>query len=55
MQLAEVTENATCAGDLDAIAEVVSRLRLDGRVMNMAALAALVLRGQIAPTPRKSD
>ncbi len=30
-QLAEVAEKATCADDLDAVAEIVGRLRLDGR------------------------
>jgi hypothetical protein len=46
--LAGVTKNATSDSDLDAVAEVVGRLRLDGRVMDMATFAALVLRGEIA-------
>ena len=29
--LAEVAEKATCASDLDAVADVVGRLRLDGK------------------------
>jgi hypothetical protein len=47
-QLAEATETATCASDLDAVAEVVRRLRLDGKVMDMVTFEALVLRGEIA-------
>ena len=50
-QLAEVAETATCASDLDAVADVVGRLRLDGRVMDMATFEALVLRGEIAAPP----
>ena len=49
--LAELTETATCACDLHAVAELVRRLRLDGRVMDMATFEALVLRGEIAGTP----
>ena len=46
--LAEMAEKATCASDLDAVADVVGRLRLDGKVMDMAAFEMLVVRGQIA-------
>ena len=43
-QLTEAAQRATCASDLDAVADVVGRLRLDGNVMDMATFAALVLR-----------
>jgi hypothetical protein len=46
---------APCASDFDAVAEVVGRLRLDGRVMDMATFAALVHRGQIAAQPPEPD
>ena len=49
--LAELTETATMYRDLHAVAELVRRLRLDGRVMDMATFEALVLRGEIAGTP----
>ena len=54
-QLAEVTERATCPRDLDVVAEVIGRLRLDGRIMDMATFEALVLRGQIAAQPPEPD
>jgi hypothetical protein len=54
-QLAAVAENATCASDLESVAEVVGRLRLDGRIMHMATFEALVLRGQIAAQPPEPD
>jgi hypothetical protein len=38
--------------DLEAVAEVVSRLRLDGHVMDMATFEALMLRGQSTAPPR---
>ena len=50
-QLAEVTEKAICASDLEPVVEIVERLRLDGHVMDMATFEALVLRGEIAPPP----
>jgi hypothetical protein len=50
-QLAEAAEKATCASDLDAVADVVGRLRLDGRIMDMGTFDALVLRGEIAAPP----
>ena len=43
---------APCASDLDVVADVVGRLRLDGRVMDMATFEALVLRGVIAAAAR---
>ena len=49
--LAEMAEKATCASDLDPIADIVGRLRLDGKVMDMATFEALVLRGEIAAPP----
>jgi hypothetical protein len=54
-RLADVTENATCASDLEAVSEIVGRLRLDGRVMDIANFEALVLRGHIAAPPRQLD
>jgi hypothetical protein len=54
-QLTEAATRATCASDLESVAEVVGRLRLDGNVMDMAVFEALVLRGEIAEPPRKSD
>jgi hypothetical protein len=51
-QLVEVAETATCAGDLDAVAGIVGRLRLDGKVMDMATFEGLVLRGELAPAPQ---
>jgi hypothetical protein len=53
-QLAQVTETATCADDLDTVADIVGRLRLDGRVIDMTCFEELVLRGVIAP-PRQPD
>jgi hypothetical protein len=50
-QLVEVAEKATCASDLEPVVEIVRRLRLDGRVMDMATFEALVLRREIAPPP----
>lgn len=47
-QLTEAAQKATCASALDAVAEIVGRLRLDGKVMEMAAFEALVLRREIA-------
>ena len=35
--LTEVAEKAECAGDLQPVAELVGRLRLNGRVIGMAA------------------
>jgi hypothetical protein len=52
-QLAEAAQSATSASDLDAVADVVGRLRLDGRVMDMATFEVLVLRGEIEPPPRQ--
>lgn len=49
--LAETAEEAKCASDLEVLAEIVGRLRLDGRVMDMAEFEALVLRGEMAPPP----
>jgi hypothetical protein len=54
-QLAEITDNATCASDMDAVADVVGRLRLDGKSMDMASFAARVLRGEIATPPPQPD
>ena len=54
-QLAEVAEKVTCADDLDAVANVVGRLRLDGKVIDMATFEALVLHGEIAPPPVAPD
>jgi hypothetical protein len=54
MQLVNATQ-ATCADDLKAVANVVSRLRLDGFVPDMATFEALVLRREIAPPPPKVD
>ena len=42
---------ASCASDLNAVVDVVGRLRLDGRVMSKAEFEALVLHGEIAPPP----
>jgi len=53
-QLAEATEKATCASDLDAVANIIGRLRLDGHVMDMATFEELVLRGEIAPPPDRT-
>lgn len=50
-QLAETAEKATCTSDLEAVADVVRRLRVDGRVMDMASFEALVLRGKLATAP----
>jgi hypothetical protein len=50
-QLVEVAANATCASHLEPVAQIVTRLRLDGHVMEMAEFEALVLRGEIAPPP----
>jgi hypothetical protein len=52
-QLAEMAEKATCSDDLQIVADVVGRLRLDGAVMDVATFEALVLRGQIAAPPRQ--
>ena len=52
MRLVEVTEKAMCARDLDAVADIVVRLRLDGRVMSKSEFEAVVLRGEIAPPHR---
>ena len=46
-RLADVTEKATGASDLVSVADVVGRLRLDGRVMDITAFVALVLHGEI--------
>ena len=46
--LTEVAEKATVAGDLQPVADLVGRLRLNGRVIGMAAFEALVLRGEAA-------
>jgi hypothetical protein len=46
--LTEVAEKATCVGDLQPVVELVGRLRLNARVVGMAAFEALVLRGEIA-------
>ena len=54
-QLAEAAESATCARHLDAVADVVGRLRFDGRVMDMATFEALVIRGEIAAQPPEPD
>ena len=43
-----MADNATCANDLEDVADIVGRLRLDGRVIDMATFEALVLRGEIA-------
>ena len=43
--LTEVAERATCAGDFQPVAELASRLRLDGRVIGCSAFEVLVLRG----------
>ena len=53
--LTEVTEKATSVGDLESVAELVGRLRLDGKVMDMATFEALVLRGEIAAASRQPD
>lgn len=54
-QLVEATQNATCANDLVAVADVIGRLRLDGKVMDMATFELLVLRREIAPPPPQLD
>ena len=54
-QLAEVTENATCTADLDAVAEVVGRLRLDGKFTDMATFEALMLRAENTAAPLQLD
>jgi hypothetical protein len=51
--LAEMAKKVTCADDLDAVADVISRLRLDGNVMDMSTFEALVLRGEIAAPPTR--
>lgn len=50
-QLVEVAAKATTASDLEPIAAVVRRLRLDGHIMEIAEFEALILRGEIAPPP----
>ncbi len=50
-QLVEVAAKATCASDLEPVALIVGRLRLDGHVMDMAEFEALVLRRE--PLPRE--
>jgi hypothetical protein len=55
MQLAEAAQTATRASDLEVVANIVGRLRLDGKVMDMATFEALVLRREITAAPRKSD
>jgi hypothetical protein len=49
--LAKTASRATCASDLNVLTEVVGRLRLDGRVTDMATFEALVLRGEIVAPP----
>lgn len=46
MRLAEAA-NAKSAPDLASVVDIVTRLRFDGRVMDMTAFEALVLRGEI--------
>jgi hypothetical protein len=50
-QLVEAAQNATCSNDLVVVADVVGRLRLDGRTMTVAEFEALVFRGEIAAPP----
>ena len=50
-QLTEAPQRATCPSDLEVVANIVGRLRLDGNVMDMATFATLVLRGEIAAPP----
>ena len=54
-QATEVAGHATCVNDLSYVAEIVGRLRLDGRVIDMATFEALALRGEIAVTARQLD
>ena len=49
--LAEMAEKATSASDLPCVVDVMGRLRLDGRVMDLEEFEALVLRGEIAAAP----
>ena len=47
-QLAEVAETATYASDLDAVADILARLRLGRRVIGTAVFEPLVARGEIS-------
>ncbi len=55
LQLVEAARSATCRDDLTAVAQIVSRLRLDGYVPEMLVFEALLLRKELAPPPPKPD